>query len=201
MTPSVTLQIPLPYMAYWHPRNGIMGYWGEAMLMPNFWRGRVSWRPCVFYRDFCPHSVSVASLNHNSWWLLKETEQLVGERLLFFCVKSVKRPWKRLTSCTRFLAGVSIFYKQIWNLYDRQIAIFVFCSLWMLVIWWLIVVKVNDKITSVIWLKLYVQVKLLFSRLSQSTREAGKVSNLILVIHELHSVLVFLMNVLMTFSK
>lgn len=113
------------------------------------------WRACVFYCDFCPHSASVASLNHNSWWLLKETQQLVSETLLFFYVKSVKRIWKRLTSCIALSCwGISIFYKQIWNLYDRQITIFVFCSLWMLVIWSLIVMKANDKISWVICLKL-----------------------------------------------
>ena len=153
MTPSVTLQIPLPYMAYWHPRNGFMGYWGEAMLKPNFWRGRVSWRPCVFHRDFCPHSVSVASLNHNSWWLLKETEQLVGDS--YFLVwnqwSGHENVWLRVRA---FLLESRSFTNKYGTYTDRQITIFVFCSLWMLVIWWLIVVKVNDKITSVIWLKL-----------------------------------------------
>lgn len=106
-TPFVT-QIPLPYMAWWHLRNGIMGYWGEAMLKSNFWRKRLMWRPCVLYCDFCPHSASVASLNHNSWWLLKETEQLVGETLLFFFMwnkwSGYENVWPRVL---RFLAGGS----------------------------------------------------------------------------------------------
>lgn len=113
------------------------------------------WRACVFYCDFCPLSASVASLNHNSWWLLKETEQLVGETLLFFSCEISEAAMKTsdLVYCA-FLLGVSIFYKQIWNLYDRQITIFVFCSPWMLVIWSLIVMKTNDKISWVICLKL-----------------------------------------------
>ena len=108
-TPFVT-QIPLPYMAWWHLGNGIMGYWGEAMLKSNFWRKRLMWRPCVLYCDFCPHSASVASLNQNSWWVLKETEQLVGETLLFFSCEINEAAMKTsdLVYCAFLLGGLDL---------------------------------------------------------------------------------------------